>query len=236
MGVNSGHLCKVALGLTTIANMNKWDPLTLKNKLVDVSVFEDQFDKFAYGKDNGGVVGFSGYLDMADTTGQDILRAAYVAKTNVNNIRLYYGDGRLNTASKAVPEFLHLAAGAKALVSELTIGEADSGAGLVAVAFKLTVSGGWFADALNYYTGTNVSFTPNLGANNDTIQKTAGGNSFVDLGFLATVIVEGSTSNDGAYTLQSIAANVLTLTEGGTALTGEIAGDSVSLIGFSADV
>lgn len=74
-------------------------------------------------------------------------------------------------------------------------------------------------------TGTTLSFTDN-GAAADTIQDS--GNGFVIAGFQVgdTILVSGSASNDGQYTISAVAAGVLTLGANDT-LVNEAAGAAV---------
>ncbi|GAG82483.1 unnamed protein product, partial [marine sediment metagenome] len=75
-------------------------------------------------------------------------------------------------------------------------------------------------------TGTDISFEENAGAA-DTIEQVA--EQFILNGFIAgeDVTVAGTDSNDGAYTIVSLTAAVLTLSDGD--LTTEAAGDDVTI-------
>jgi len=76
-----------------------------------------------------------------------------------------------------------------------------------------------------YVTGTTYSFTSEP-SGNDTISDT--GSGFVTAGFAVgdEIVVSGSTSNDGTYTITAVAAGVITLADDDT-LTNEAAGDTV---------
>lgn len=82
------------------------------------------------------------------------------------------------------------------------------------------------------HTGTTSTITATTIAfvNSDPDTITDSGNGFVAAGFVAgdTIIVSGSTSNDGTYTIATVAAGTLTLTSGAV-LTPEGAGDSVTI-------
>ncbi len=218
MSLYPGYKCKVTIGTVTIAEMNKWGLPGKVNKLIESSKFEGAFETFVYGQAQGGQVSFSGFFDDSDTTGQDILLAAYANKTNIANLRVYYGT--------AVTQFFHLVPGATLYIETIDIGEADI-SGLVPISFTLKASGGYFDRCLGYYSDDDLTFAHVAGANNDTITK-SGGTSFVTLGYVAgqRLIVEGSSDNDGSYTLHNVAANVLTLTN--DTITAESAGAPVS--------
>jgi len=87
-----------------------------------------------------------------------------------------------------------------------------------------------------YFVDTSIAFnnnsgTPPTAATSDTITDSNSG--FVSAGFLAgdKVTISGSTSNDGTYEIQTVAAGTLTLNFSGR-LTTEIAGDTVTVEKF----
>ena len=72
--------------------------------------------------------------------------------------------------------------------------------------------------------GTTIAF---VDSNPDTI--TDSGNGFITAGFVSgSITVLGSTSNDGSYTIDTVAAGILTLISTDT-LSAEVAGDSVTI-------
>jgi len=75
-------------------------------------------------------------------------------------------------------------------------------------------------------TDTTIAF---VDSNPDTI--TDSNNGFVTAGFIAgqTITVSGSTSNDGVYTIDTVAAGTITLITS-NALTAEAAGDNVTIL------
>lgn len=75
-------------------------------------------------------------------------------------------------------------------------------------------------------TVTTIAF---VDSDPDTI--TDSGNGFEDAGFKAgdLVTISGSTSNDGTYLIDTVAAGTLTL-DAGASLTAEVAGDTVTAI------
>lgn len=74
-------------------------------------------------------------------------------------------------------------------------------------------------------TGTGIAF---VDSNPDTLTDT--GSGFVTAGFVAgqKINVSGSTSNDGTYTLATVAAGTLTLASTDS-LTAEVKGDTVTI-------
>jgi hypothetical protein len=84
-----------------------------------------------------------------------------------------------------------------------------------------------------YFISTFIAFnnnsgTPPVAATNDTITDSA--NTFVLAGFEAgdMIVIAGSTSNDGTYEVETVAAGTLTLTKAGL-LTTEVEGDAVTV-------
>jgi len=84
---------------TTVLSMGTWD-FTDERDALKGPVFGDSFNK-VHGMGTRNVAGsVSGYLDIDDTTGQDVLVTAYEAGTTVSGFRLYidgtayyYADG-----------------------------------------------------------------------------------------------------------------------------------------------
>lgn len=81
-------------------------------------------------------------------------------------------------------------------------------------------------------TATTISF-----ADTDPDEIRDSGNGFIDAGFVAgvTITVSGSTSNDGTYTVASVAAGVLVLV-GGDSLSTEAAGATVTIVQNNVEV
>ncbi len=219
-----GYKCKIAIGQVTVSQMNKWSLPGKVNTIIEKTVFLAEFQEFSYGNAKGGEVSFSGYWDAEDTTGQAVLITAWENKTNIEDLRVYYGTG--------TAEFFRLTAGATLYIETLDIGEADI-SGLVPISFTLRVSGGYFEKASACYEDDDVTFSHEVGDNNDTVTKSAG-TSFVTLGFVAgqTLFIEGSDLNDGYYTIYNVAANVLTLTS--DAIDDEASGDDITLTALPA--
>jgi hypothetical protein len=221
--MESAYKCKISIGTVKIGEMNKENLPGMTNIIIDSTVFQDEFEKFVYGNTKGGQATFSGFMADGDTTGQDVITAAYVDQTNIANLRVWYGTG--------VADFFHLTAGATCFVESLQIGEADL-SGLVPITFTLTVSDGYFVKASAYREGT-LAFAHVTGANNDTITRSTG-TSFITLGFAAgqNLIVEGSALNDGNYIIYSVSSTIITVTS--DALQDESPATVVSLIALPA--
>ncbi len=138
MTVSPAYKGKLALGSNTVAALTKWGINGMANKVIDSTVFQDEFETYEYGQGNGGKVTFSGYLDNTDTNGQLALQTVWINKTTLatgtsNDPRIYYD----------ATNYFELSSGAECLVESIDIGEADL-SGLVPITFTLQVSGGYF--------------------------------------------------------------------------------------------
>lgn len=166
--------------------------------------------KFAGGATVGNLT-FSGTQVFGDTQGQDQLKAYWKANAKIVNARVY-----LDLEDFIAPDVASDATSSWQ-VMEVSPGEADKNG-----VFKF--SGAFLLNGLPaYFTahragGTTLAFVRGS-SSADTI--TDSGSGFVTAGFQAgdTIIVEGSTGNNGQYKIKTVAAGVLTLDNSGGALT-----------------
>lgn len=89
MAVKVGHLGKVTLGADTIVGMGTWTISGITADQMDASDFGDNWKTFEFGMKDGGQVTFNGFLDPADTTGQEALQKANMDNTDLTSLRLY---------------------------------------------------------------------------------------------------------------------------------------------------
>jgi hypothetical protein len=229
---NQGYKGAVKLGTTMAAYLNHWESRGIVNEMTEKPLFQAEFKNYEYGPSTSETIDCSGLLHMGVVdpeeiidAAQELLRGYAESKANVPYLRLYFDDG--------VTDFLHATPGAVVKIANYKPFTVDPKTNLVPISFELRVSGGYMSKVAGCYDDDDVSFTHNVGAGNDTIQKT-GGTNFAGLGFLAgaPLIVEGSTSNDLSLNIKAggVAANVLTVDE--DTLTTELAGDNVRLISF----
>jgi hypothetical protein len=102
--------------------------------------------KFEFGLNDGGTISFSGLYDPADSTGQGVLRATNLNKSDITNIRLYvdqssyyepcqstgyFGPGALSTGYETVKSWVN--------VTSFNV-KADK-SGLMTSDFQMKVSG-----------------------------------------------------------------------------------------------
>lgn len=227
MATKATHKGKVKLGQVTVAEIGTWTGGEINRVMLQAGALGDDFEKYEYGRISGGLVSFSGWFDPADTTGQIALRTAFDNETELDDLRLYFGEG--------TTDFLVLGQNTKALVESCGDVTADANAsGLCPTNFTLRISNGVLVRCTAFYEAATIAFAE--GGTTDTITDEA--NGFVTAGFTAAMglIVEGSTSNDQrALTIAAggVAQGVLTLTATTDDLVAEVKGDTVSLIGYT---
>ena len=179
-----------------------------------------------------GDVQYSGNMLLGDTKGQDQLKAYLLANTKFTDARIYIDTVlghflAVDTASDANTSFQVLAN---------TPGAANKNS-------TIPFSGSWAVGGLYAYFVVHKidAATPTLAFVASLTPTTVGGtitdsdSAFVTDGFFAgqTLIIEGSTSNDGMYLIKTVVAGTLTLEVAGTndgQLTAEASpGDACSL-------
>ena len=89
MAVKVGHLGKVALGASTIVAMGTWSLSGITADQMESSAFGDNWKTYEFGMKDGGQISFNGFLDPADTTGQQALQKANIDNTDLTSLRLY---------------------------------------------------------------------------------------------------------------------------------------------------
>ena len=91
MATKSGTNASVKNGTTLIADMANWS-YTDTREAIKAPVFGDTFNK-VHGMATRNVSGsISGYLNISDTTGQEIIKSAYQDGTALTDFRLYIDD------------------------------------------------------------------------------------------------------------------------------------------------
>jgi len=169
--------------------------------------------KFTTGLTLGDIT-FGGNMVVGDTKGQDQLKAYLKDNTKFTDARLYLDLEDFLAVDLANDEDTAWQVGG------YTPGEADKN-GIFSLSGRIVSNGrvAYFTKHLEGTSPATIAFV-NGGASEDTITDSDSG--FVDAGFVAgdTLIVEGSTSNDGQYLIKEVAAGTLTLTCIGT-LTAE---------------
>jgi hypothetical protein len=89
MGFKVGYLGKVTIGATKVLGIGKWEYAAPSAEEHDAGEFGDNWEKILLGIKKGGSISFSGLLDPADSTGQEVIELAAVENTQVTNMRFY---------------------------------------------------------------------------------------------------------------------------------------------------
>ena len=146
MGVKIGHLGKVTLGASTIVAMGTWSMSGISADQVESSAFGDNWKKYEFGMKDGGQITFNGFLDPADTTGQQALQKANIDNTDLTSMRLYidntsyyepcqttsyFAPGALSTGQSTV----------RSLVNVTSYDISMDKSGLATISFTCKVSG-----------------------------------------------------------------------------------------------
>jgi bifunctional DNA-binding transcriptional regulator/antitoxin component of YhaV-PrlF toxin-antitoxin module len=221
-----GTKAKATLGGVKIKGLNS---LTIPQPVRDTFTIEEfeeiDFEETSDLKWERGKM--SGNYIKNDATGQAVLRAKLFADEPLTDLRLYEDETDFWAPDVAAKSFSCFK-----LVG-ITPPEVQKNA-VVPFSCDILVQGN-LARFGTHLTGSGIAFVAASGETPDTITDT--GSGFLTAGFKAgqTVIVEGSDSNDGQYTVAGVAAGLLTLSSVGD-LVDETAGESFTLHGGSMTV
>ena len=140
-----GYLGKVALGSTTVVGMGTWSMPGISVDQLDASAFLDTWKQYLFGMKDGGTVTFNGHLNMADTTGQQVLVAANAKNSNLPSLRFYMDSVSYwvpnQTTDYLGPGILSTGMGTPGLcsvnITAMTIGMDKSGLGTISFTAKV---------------------------------------------------------------------------------------------------
>jgi len=145
MGKYVGYLGNVQIGTNTVVGMGTWSMPGISTDQLDASAFRDTWKTYLYGMKDGGTITFNGHLDMADTTGQQILIAANAKNSSLNSLRFYMDSTSYwvpnQTTDYLGPGALSTGMGTPGLCSvnivAMTVGMDKSGLGTVSFTAKV---------------------------------------------------------------------------------------------------
>lgn len=184
-----------------IKGLNSLGLPELMREVIKISEFRTDFAVEFTGEGSHGRITYSGNMVLGDTNGQDQLKDYIRNNTKFNDARLY-----LDLVNFMAPDLANDPDNAGFQVSKHAPGQAQKN-GTYPFSGEMVVNGLYC-----YYSAHLVDgATPTMAFTADTVTDSDSG--FVTAGFLAgqTLIVEGSTSNDGSYLIESVAAGVLSL-------------------------
>ncbi|HUT44385.1 MAG TPA: hypothetical protein VMW95_08610 [Desulfobacterales bacterium] len=84
-----GSSCKVTLGANTILGIGSWSITGGSFAALDDTAFGDDSTQIMRGIRTGGNVSFTGKYKKDDTTGQEMIKTAYWAKSDLTDLRFY---------------------------------------------------------------------------------------------------------------------------------------------------
>lgn len=210
-----------------VAGLNSMGPPGLERSSIEVQEFRNAFSRqFAGGAKQTNIT-FAGNYVSGDTNGQDQLRTYLINNTAFTDARLYLNYNTSNLDSDFVAcDTVNDTSSAWQVIKHMA--ESADINGVIPFSGELVCNGqnAWF---FTHYTATTIAF---VDSDPDTITDSASG--FVTAGFTAgqTLVVEGTTNNDGIYLIDTVAAGTITLQASDT-LTAEVAGSSFTLHGGS---
>lgn len=202
-----------------VKGLNKIGLPSLTRDVITASEFRRTWDIEFTTTGKLGRITYSGNMLVGDTTGQDLLKQYLKDNVKFNDARVYIDyDDFLAPDLANDPNSVWQ-------VSKHAPGESDKN-GIFSLSGEMTC-GGLFAMFVRHLAGDGLAF---VAAGNKITDTDAG---FLTAGFAAgqTLIVEGSTSNNGQYLIKAVAAGELTLESTVKTVVDEPAGDAVTLHG-----
>lgn len=218
LGVNAAIVLKYGTAdQSTIKGLNSLTLPALSRSKIKSEEFGVDFAVNDVGGGEHGDIQYSGNMVLGDTKGQDQLKAYLFANTKFTDARIYIDTvaGNFMAADIASDE------NAGWQVINHTPGAANK-------AGTFPFSGAWAVNGLYAYFTVHdacVAGTPTTWAFVVSATPTTVGGTITDSesgwvtgGFVAgqTLIIEGSTSNDGMYLIKTVAAGTITLEVAGT--------------------
>jgi hypothetical protein len=134
MSLKIGTNATVKIGTTTVANMASWS-INDTRPVIEANPFGTTNREIA-GTGNRTVNGsISGYLDIDDATGQDVINTAYDGRTTVSGFRLYVDSTNYYACDTATDS------DAGVYITSRNISAAQNE--VIPVEFAFEVSGAW---------------------------------------------------------------------------------------------
>lgn len=207
---------------SVIKGLDKMTLPSLTRAVIKISEFRRDFGISKTGEGTYGDISYSGTRVKGDANGQDHLRQCLASNAAFNDARFYLNTDDFLTVDIANDP------GAVFQVSDNTPGQIDK-ASAIPFSGKMTV-GGMTAYFFNHLNASTLAFV----ATGNEI--TDSGSGFVTAGFAVgmTLIVEGSTANDGQYVIKTVAPGILTLDPTIKSVIDGASGVSVTLHGGTA--
>jgi len=202
-----------------VKGLNKLGLPELTRDVISASEFRRTFDIEFTTTGKIGRITYSGNMLLGDTKGQDQLKQYLKMNEKFNNARIYIDyDNFLAPDLATDPESCWQ-------VSKHAPGDADKN-GIISISGEMTC-GGLYCIFVKHLTASTLAFTGAGGKLTDSAD------GFASAGFAVnqTLIVEGSTNNDGQYLITAVAAGELSLHSPVKTIVDEAAGHNITLHG-----
>jgi hypothetical protein len=210
-----------------VAGLNTLHIPGLERGIVQVQEFRNDFDrKFAGGASTTAIT-YGGNLVTGDTKGQEQLKEYCKNNTKFTDCRIYLNYETSNLDSDFVTVDLANDESTAFQVTKHMPGEADVN-GVIPFSGEMVLNGQY----AGFIVHKTAAFALVAGNGTDIASTiTDSGNGFVSAGFAAgqTLIIEGSTANDGQYIITQVAVGTITLGIGD--LTAQSSGTAFTLHG-----
>lgn len=145
MSVKVGKDCKILIGAYKILGMGNWSLSGATAEQIESTVYGDNWRTYEFGVKDGGTISFGGFLDPADSTGQEALRYAHNENTDLTGLMLFVDSSSSYQPNLTVGYFSPATTtGADTPVSHVNLISVDINSdrgGLVSITFQAKVSG-----------------------------------------------------------------------------------------------
>jgi hypothetical protein len=88
MSKRVGKNCAVKLGSATIQCIKSWNLDGITADQIEGTVFGDNWKSYEFGAKDGGTIGFEGFLDPDDVTGQIPVMLANIGNSDITDLKL----------------------------------------------------------------------------------------------------------------------------------------------------
>lgn len=210
---------------SVVAGLNTLQGPGLSRSEIEVQEFRNDFSRKFAGGASTQTITYGGNFVIGNDKGQTQLLTYCKNNTKFTDCRIYlnYITSNLDSDFWAPDTAQDSSTGLQVLTH--TPGNADIN-GVIPFEGSMVLNG-QYALFDTHYTADTIAF---VDSNPDTITDSASG--FVTAGFVSgqTLIVEGTSSNDGIYIINTVVAGTITLTAAGS-LSAEGAGSDFTLHG-----
>lgn len=220
LGVDSAIVLKYGdADQSVVKGLNRLGLPSLMREVIKVSEFRTDFAVEFTGEGSHGRITYGGNMVLGDTKGQDQLKQYLKNNTKFTDPRLY-----LDLVNFIAPDLANDPDNAGFQVSKCEPGEGQKN-GTYPYSGEMVVNGLYCYFTAHIEDGATPTMTFPIGGT--TITDSDSG--FVTAGFEVgqTLIIEGSTSNDGQYLITAVAAGTITCADASFTVEAAIEGTAL---------